>query len=302
MGELFRRSCVAIVDTVRVAGACVVDSAGRVLVQEGLRIAFTVNKTTKREPNTCELKIYNLSETTRGKLQGKGAPVTLSAGYGSNAAVIFQGDSRTIDHLREGNTWVTRVRCGDGERVFQWARVSDSFAPGTSVVTVIKAVANALGINLGNLEAELNKGAFRGDLQTFAHGYTAHGKAALELDKLLRSVGLSWSIQDGALQVLRGPNPAPGSAVLLTPATGLIGSPEHEAPDRKGRAPLLRFKSLLQPQIKCGGTVELRASGIKGQFRVEAVQFTGDSAGTEWYSIGQSQAKPTAPVTEGSIT
>lgn len=276
MAQLFRRTCVAVVDTLRV---------------EGLRMSFRVQKTTKREPNTLELKIYNLSEQTRARLQGVGVPVILSAGYLGNAAVIFQGDSRTIDHLREGVEWITRIRCGDGERAYQWSHFSESFAPGTSVADVIRGAAKALGLNLGNLEDELGRGAFRGGLTQFAHGYTAHGKAGLELDKLLRTVGLSWSVQDGALQILRGSDPAPGRAVLLTPDTGLVGSPEHNAPDKKGKPPLIKFKSLLQPQIRCGGTVEIRSAAVKGQFRVESLDHSGDTASAEWYTGGEVQPK-----------
>lgn len=272
MALLFDRSCVATVGDLRV---------------DGLRMAFKVSKSTKREPNTCELRIWNLAAKTRAKLQGKGVSVILSAGYQDNAAIIFQGDSRTIDHLREGADWITRVRCGDGERAYQWAHFSESFAPGTSIADVVRAAAKALGVNVGNLDDELDKGKFRGALTAFAHGYTAHGKAALELDRLLRTCGLSWSIQDGALQLLRGDAAAPGKAVLLTPQTGLIGSPEHNTPDKKGKAPRVKFRSLLQPQIKCGGSVELRSDGVKGQFRVESLDHTGDTASTDWYTSGE---------------
>lgn len=254
-------------------------------------MSFRVAKSTKREPNTCELKIYNLSATTRAGLQGVGVPVILSAGYPGNAAIIFQGQSRTIDHMREGVEWVTRVRCGDGERAYQWAHFAESFAPGTSVADVIRAAAKALGVNTGNLEEQLAAGGFRGGAVQFAHGYTAHGKAALELDGLMRSIGLSWSIQDGALQILRGTDPAPGRAVLLTPDTGLVGSPEHNAPDKKGKPPLIKFRSLLQPQIRCGGTVEIRSAAIRGQFRVESLDHSGDTASGEWYTSGEVQPR-----------
>jgi len=293
MGELFRRSAVVIADGKRFAGAALVSDAGKYLGTEGLRIAFDVTKTIKREPNTAEIKITNLAERTRAQLQGAGVPVTLSAGYASNAAVIFSGDSRTIDHLRDGADWITRIRCGDGERVYQWARVSESFAPGYSISDVIVAVGRKLGINLGNLQQELDKGGFRGNLTQFAHGYVAHGKASLEFDRLLRTVGLSWSIQDGAISVLRGADALSGAAVRLSPDTGLIGSPEHNAPDHKGRPPLLKFRSLLQPQIKVGGAVDLESRSVKGQFRVEALKMTGDTASVEWYSTGEGQPVPT---------
>jgi hypothetical protein len=49
----------------------------------------------------------------------------------------------------------------------------------------------------------------------------------------------------------------------------LIGSPDHGTPDKKGKPSKLIVKSLLQPQIVCGGRIEVQSAAVKGQFRVE---------------------------------
>lgn len=274
MSRIYKRSCVAIVDGVRV---------------EGLRMSLTVKKTLKKEPNTCELKIWNLSKDTRGWIKSKGAPVILSAGYEGAASVIFSGDARTVNHLGERPEWVTVVRCGDGERAYQFAEVAHAFGPGTRIADAIRTTAKALGVGLGNLEQALASGAFRGNLTQFAHGYTTHGKAAAELDKLLRTVGLSWSIQNGRLQILGARSTAAGSAVLLSASTGLVGSPEFVIPEKKGSAPVLTFKAMLQPQIQCGGVVAIRSEAFPdgAQFRVETLTHKGDTHGTDWYTEGE---------------
>lgn len=248
-------------------------------------MSFKVTKTLTKHPNTLDLKITNLSERTRSSLQSKGAHVVLSAGYVGSAAVIFSGDARTVDHVRSGTDWVTHVQCGDGERAFQLARFSASFRPGTPIIDVVRAGAKALGVGLGNLEAELAKGAFRGNLSQFASGYSARGRAAEELDRLFRTLGLGWSIQDGALQILRENAATVEQAVLLTPDTGLISSPDHGSPDKKGKPSVLKARSLLQPRLRCGGRVELRCESVKGgQFRVQKLCQDGDTAGGNWYS------------------
>lgn len=269
------------------------------LAFEGLRFVFKVTKTLKKEPNTLDLKIYNLSEHTRSSLQGTRPKVILTGGYASNAAILFSGDARSIDHVRDNADWVTHIQCGDGERAYQFARISESFGPGTQIADVIRKCAKQLGLNVGNLEDALAAGGFRGNLTQFTHGYTAHGKASTELDSLLKSVGLTWSVQEGTLQLLKGAATAKGSAVLLTagdgkgqPGTGLIGSPDHGNPDKKGGPPVLKAKSLLQPSIRCGGRVEIRAEGVKGQFRVEKIEHTGDTHSTEWYTSFECKAAP----------
>jgi len=254
-----------------------------------LRVAFKVKKTLTKEPNTAEIRVFNLAESTRRKLQGKGVSTVLSAGYEGNEAVIFSGDSRFIDHTREGPNWITKIRCGDGERAYQFQRFNASFGPGTSIADVIQASANALGLNTGNLNDALAL-PFKGGRTVFRNGFSANGDAVDVLEKLLRGAGFSLSVQNGALQVLQGGAAVPTSAVLLSPDTGLVGSPEMGSPEKKGATPRVKAKALLQARIRCGGVVELRSENFKGQFRVETVEHTGDTDGAEWYT--ETELKP----------
>jgi len=272
---LFSRVC-----SVNIGGVRVVHQGGT-----GPRMVFRVVKTLKKEPNTCEVRVYNLALATRTQMQRVAVPVILTAGYPGNEAVIFSGDARTVDHVREGSDWITKARCGDGERAYAWTQVSESFAPGTAIATILRHLARAMGLRSGNLDAVISSGGFRGALTQFAHGYVVHGKASIELTTLLRTCGCTWSSQNGALQIQRGATPVPGQVPLLTPTTGLVGSPEHAAPDRKGQVSLLKTKSLLQPSLVCGGAVEIRSQSIAPrQFRIESLEITGDTASLNWYS------------------
>jgi hypothetical protein len=246
----------------------------------GFRIAFKAKKTLKPEPNTCELRIWNLSERTRGLMSKQYVPVVIVAGYEEGDGIIFQGKSRTVDHMREGTDWVTRIRCGDGEMEYQFSRFSDSFGKGATAPEVAKKIIGALGVGAGNALTEVKKKS----VVEFARGFAAHGNAAGAFDQLTRKLGLTWSIQDGQIQVLDGSQPAAGTAVLLTPETGLVGSPEHNAPDLKGGPALSKAKSLLNAAIKCGRTVAIQSAQVNGQFRVESVEHDGDTAGQNWYT------------------
>jgi hypothetical protein len=278
---LFHRTCVVEVTP---------PDGGTGIRVEGLRVEFKAVKSLKKEPNTLDLKIFNLAESTRAAMKKKGSRVILTAGYESNAAVIFSGDARTIDHVRTVSDWETHIQCGDGERAYQFSRMSQSFGAGTSVGDVVRACARQLGLGMGNVEAALAKGGFRGNLSQFVHGYAAHGRASAELDRILRTLGLGWSVQDGALQVLKDSDTANGTAVLLTaggngkPGTGLIGSPDHGTPDAKGKPSVLKVKCLLNPQIKCGGVVQLDAIGAKGAYKVDKLDHEGDTEGGKWYT------------------
>lgn len=268
MAVLYERRVVVIVDTLRV---------------DGLRVQFKAEKTLKKEPNTLDLSITNLSAQTRAGMQKKGAKVVVLAGHADQIGQIFAGDARTIDHVRKGPDWVTRIQCGDGERAYRYALTNKSFKAGTTVADVVKALANDLGIGVGNALAQIAAQNPRGFAQ-YINGHAAYGNAARELDKVLRTAGFTWSIQDGQLQLLRVDETTKDSLALFSPATGLIGSPEHGAPDKKGKASVLKVKALLSPLVRPGRRVKLESESATGVYRAEKVTHQGDTAGQDWYT------------------
>jgi len=255
----------------------------------GLRVVFDAKKSLAKEPNSLDLRIYNLSKQTRSSLQGRGLKVLLLAGYQNEIGQIFSGDSRTCDHVYEKPDWVTRIQCGDGEVKYRTSRFVESFAPGTQVADVLEACARALGVGIGNAKVRFQQALPR-NFQQFVQGFAAHGNAAQYMDMLVRSAGLAWSIQDGELQVLSTTEVNTDEVVLLTPKTGLIGSPVHGSPDKKGGLSTLKVRSLLQHKLRPGGRFKLEADSIRGVFRVEKLGHNGDTASGPWYTA--LEAKP----------
>lgn len=252
---------------------------------EDLRVAFKVVKTGKKEPNTAEVTISNLSPTRRASLQQKGVKFILQAGYeGTGIAQIFVGDARTVDHKRNGANWDTVIKSGDGERAYNFARVSESFSAGSPVSDVVNRIAGSLGLGLGNLKSQL-----AGMTGTYDNGYAAHGPASRELDKVLRAAGYEWSIQDG--EIFAHKPEAPGAILVpdLSPETGLIGSPEYGSPDKKTKRAPLKIRCLLNPGIKIGGQVYIRSERHNGPVTVKKIEHTGDTAGGDWYTDFEGQ-------------
>lgn len=299
MAKLLQRKCrLILADPLVVGGKDTVSTQG--IEVTDLRVSFKIRKSLKKEPNTCEISVWNLNESTRAAVQKKNLIVVLEAGYEGALAQLFSGNARYVDQVGEGPDWCTRIQCGDGERAYQYRRVNLSFAKGTRVADVVSRVADALGVPQTGLE-KLKSAV----TDQFVKGYTASGKVSDELDHLLKSRGFEWSIQDGQLQILPTGQATPDTAVLLTPKTGLIGSPEHGNPERKIPAgqidpsaagfnitatkvtgpSVLKVKSLIQPGFKPGRKVEVRAETVKGVFRIQTVEHEGDSFGGAWYSL-----------------
>jgi hypothetical protein len=274
---LFKRKCSLIV--AKPLAEDFQNLSAQVTKIEDMRVSFDITKSITKEANEAEIKIYNLSESTRSAITAKGAKVVLQAGYQDTLAQIFIGDARQVKHKQEGVDWVSTITCGDGARAMQFARVSESFAGGTQSAQVIKRIAEVAKIDIGNLDTILP------DIDgEFTQGYAVHGIAFVELEKLLKVAGYTLSVQDGALLAVTDTSTSTETVLILNRESGLIGSPQMSSEDKKDKKPVLTVRSLLQPDLKPGRRVRLRSAQYNGDFRVEKVKHTGDTNGSDWYS------------------
>jgi len=97
---------------------------------------------------------------------------------------------------------------------------------------------------------------------------------------------MTWSIQDGELQVLPigGANTTP--AILISVDTGMIGTPELGVPEADKKPPVLTISKLIDPGAlpAPGGVILVQAKNIEGAFVVKKVTHVGDTGGGEWRS------------------
>lgn len=264
MANLFGRQAAVTIDTLRVTG---------------LDMKFRIDKSLKPSPNKAKIEVFNLNPDHRAQFQRDGSiQARLEVGYdGSPLQQLFLGILRRGYSVYEPPDWRTIVTSGDGEDKHRKSRVSRSYAAGTTVEKVVTDAAEDLGVGIGNALDELAGAALRGGLSEFSAGKVIAGQASKVVRGLLRSVGKEYSIQDGALQVLPIGGALATTAVLLTPDTGLIGSPE---PGTEGR---IKARALLQPEIFPGRQIEIRSRQVSGFYRAEVCSYVGDTAGQDWY-------------------
>lgn len=251
------------------------------MVVQDLRVRFKITKTLRKEPNTSKIEVYNLNETSRGQLQGKGARVWLEAGYSNKLAQAFVGDVRYIDHHKDNADWISKFELGDGERAFVHGRVNKSFKAGTTKADILKALAQQSGWDLGNISD------FYASLgQKYLSGYVAWGRANQEIDRLLRSQGLTFSVQDGAIQILPLAGYTPQAAVLIDEAHGMVGSPEAGSAPTKGKARILKVKCLMDSdkiKLRPGNRISLQSQAHKGVYVIQKIELDGDTHSDPWY-------------------
>lgn len=259
-----------------------------------LDLRFDVLKSTKREPNVALIRVRNLGPDARARAS-RAATVSVRAGYrddGDEPPLLFVGDVRRVTHEYYAATYETIIEARDGGTAYSDRRISRSYAPGTPLTAIVRDVVDAMQIGRGNL-ADVEPSLRLAGVATVPEGYVATGRASDVLSALLRASRLRWSVQNGALQVLRLGAPVRATAVVLSPQTGLVGSPTagdraasqaavaRTASKRRG---IIDAVSLLQPGLEPGRPVVLESALVSGDYEVREVRYEGDTASDEWYA------------------
>ncbi|TLX12154.1 hypothetical protein [Rhizobium sp. MHM7A] len=242
-----------------------------------LRIEFSIDKDTSSSPNSAEITIFNLSESHRNSVGKEFDAITLEAGYippegDGNVGVIFKGAVRDVEHRREGPNILTIISCGDGSKALRRATISKSFPKGTPVKDVVDELSKQLekeGVSRGEWK-------FPNDVEskTFKRPYAVCGSCSRELDTIGRGNGFYWNIQNETMEIVPGDGYI-GGVVLITPETGMIGTP---AITDNG----VRVTALLNPEIRPNRRVQLKSdtlemNGDDGMYRVTSVSYSGNN-------------------------
>lgn len=280
--------------------------AGEILLN-GLDATFSIEKNMQAEPNTCELRIYNLSADNRKALQSlKSVLVEIKAGYAglvnakptpldtltsnliSSASYIkpynpdtdfriFKGDVVQIFSQKEGPDWVTTLRTADGLNSRQQSRFNKTFKKSTQIKDLLKQVFQSLAVDVVAATKKILSGQIPGVDATILNSHTVYGAAHAEIEKHFKKLNVSGFIEDNQLIILKPKETLGVDAVRLTPDTGLIGSPEltHDG--------LLKCRSLIRPEIRLGHQLKVESEYFTGTYRIERLSYSGSTWDNEWY-------------------
>lgn len=263
-----------------------------------LRVSFEVNKDLTEESNKASVKIYNLAPENRAKLEKPDVKMNLYAGYEGNtgAVQIFSGTTTQAVTSDTGADVETELRFSDGQINLRDSVISIAFPPGTSGESVLREIANQMGlaVQLGeNVQFAACPGGF---------SFVGYGRNALT--EICGASGLTWSVQNGILQVILAGGSTGVRGLVFAPDSGLIGSPRRivkanpkedtATPKRTRKRKAGKEKpekqagwsitTLLAPTVIPGDLVKVESRMVTGWFRVEAIRHRGDSHGGDWTS------------------
>ena len=245
-----------------------------------LRTSFSVERTTKRDPNKAKVVLYNMDSVSRGLAQQTGSVLLVSAGYEPIPGLLFSGDitKRGIKVERRGPDIITTIEAGDGELAHRDVRFLQSFGPGTPNSVILAAILTTMSLGVAPGEPLLPL--------AYQNGVSFFGTAADALDRLVRDVGQEWSIQDSLVQILSPRGTRLDGAVLLTSETGLLGTPVRT---KDG----LNLKSLLNSSIRPGSFLQVITLDVQGFYKASKIKHTGDTHTNTWFTaIEAKEIKP----------
>lgn len=276
-----------------------VGDAAAALDLSEFRIRFSVRRGDFMNPNSADIRVYNLADSTVQKIQKEFERVVLQAGYPGNYGTIFDGTIKQVRRGRESQTdTYIDITAADGDSAYNFAVMNVSLAAGSTADDHLKQALQSMasrGITMGESpKLAVNK---------LPRGKVFYGMTRDFLTSLGKTQDVSWSIQDGKLTLIPNTAYLPGEAVVVTSATGMVGLPEQT---QNG----ITVRTLLNPGIRIGKRLKIDNASIQlyryglgvgatrtnefvhqqarvdddGFYKAMVVDHFGDTRGIDWYT------------------
>lgn len=235
-----------------------------------INIAFEAKKSIIGEPNSAVVKIYNLNENKRLAMvkdveQVKRIPIELSVGYQGQLIRMFKGTAHKASTVRSGVDYVTEIECIDGG--FDFLNSFTSRTVKSKSVAVNEILRDMTNTAKGRITEQ----------NTLIRPKVLVGNSAKLIEQGLNA-GETYYIDEEKLYIIKDDEVVGGLLPVVSPATGLINTPERA--DKQ-----VTFSTMLNPTIKIGGQVKLESATAKhlnGVYRVETITCQGEYEGETW--------------------
>lgn len=262
---------------------------------KGFRITFSSEQNLEKDANTAKVSIFNLNPDSIGLVEKPNQIAILEVGYKGIATrietsngvffkentvseVLISGDIKNLLTEVKGNDRVTSFEIGDGEETLNNSIVNKSFPPGVGAQQVVDEIVSTFDVVKGAISDITN---FK-----FESGLSLEGKSKDRLEEVLAKDNKEFSIQNGELQIIERGGSLQEEAILLTPSSGLVGSPTRKLIKTKdnGDQEGVELISLLNTKLKPGRRIRVDSRSVQGDFTVRKVIHSGDTNGSSFIS------------------
>lgn len=229
--------------------------AGRDLSQ--LHFSFRVEQADVETPDVMTVRVYNLNDQTENEVISQYDTIALQAGYvGTGLQTLFVGQIKAFKRGKENSTdRFLEISAAAADVGYNFGFVSQTFAKGARQADVLAAAAAAMGAQLDPAAESALTGSSFGNV--LPRGKVQFGLSRIHLRQLTETAGARWFIDSktNMLRVVANSGYLPGTVVVLSPDTGLIGQPEATTNGIVARC-------LMNPYLAIGQRIQIVGSSI----------------------------------------
>lgn len=253
----------------------VVSGCGREFRYPDYEVQFRVDFAKGGDPDLAVIELYNLAPETE-QIFKYAEEMVLRAGYQGDTGIVLAGEIRHVRVFDEGADRICEIEVHDTSAAYQGAEISESYVPGTAASAILERVIGMSGLERGKIQLVRDA--------VYPEGRSVDGTIRSVIEKIAEDCRSEVTVADGTIHVL----PRDGhydEAVLLSPSTGLIGSPKRIESDDENSALLWEAESLLNYRIRAGTLVQIESKQVNGLFAVESGSHVSD--GNEFKTVMQ---------------
>ena len=243
-----------------------------------LHVNFSLQKSDLETQNTGRVTLWNLNPSQLAVLNEKDCVVSLKAGYGSKLALIFAGIVSYVSTTIDSADRKTEIEVIDNLVEIRDTYVSVSYNGTVNWKIIFDDVAAQMGVAVSY--------SYNAEFVDISNGFSFVGLARDIMTKGCKCCNLSWSIQNGVMQVKKPGDVMSREVYVLSPDTGLLGIPARVVitqDEATGKNTLgWDVEYFLNGAINIDDYVKLESETVTGYFRVYSLEISGDNVSGDW--------------------
>ena len=253
-----------------------------ILKNEDFDMEFDIPFDDDAVANEAEFVVYNLSESTANKFK-TGNSICMTAGYGNDTGIIFQGFISKVTTKRDGVDRVTTIYALDDVKYTPQMMKEKTYAKGTKASAILRDLLSRLGLPVEVFKPQRD---FKYDDET-----KIDGSIVEKIKEFSEVCGVSTYIYKQRIYC-RPLTEGDNLYFNVNVNTGMIDSPEpfeEESTSEKytDKVHGYNVKMILQHRLATAGIVNLKSVSYSGEYRVQSGthSYDGLSATTEFKCI-----------------
>lgn len=264
-----------------------------------LHISFNLEKSDTQSSNTGTITVSNLSDEHKAILNQADCFVEFYAGYGNDLGLVFSGGVTSTSEDLSGADRDFKVELIDGftyNDLPGWLSLNGTVSCSEVLDKLVEAMEIDSAIITEAAQAKL-------DEAKYDNGFSFVGKLKAAMKNVLRKAGVTYSIQNGILQVYVYGESITPKAYSLSAETGLINIPKKITISQNNSntgststsstgttdkgIPGYEVDFFLNPAIGVNDLIVLKSKAISGFFRVHKLSMSGDNYSGDWICTAQ---------------